>query len=254
MLSFGAHGLETVEGFIPGATHAGFVAVEEAQSAGLGGGFECGSKASGLVDILEFLGDLLLLAIHDEVKGGRLDGPEPVLTPFGGGHLLDEQVLGGQRVPVPVVLRYRRSGGHDHFHLVGFQRYELRDADGRLVVRDHKLGYCLGDRRSVGGERPRFTGNCGRGNPRALEVEQGLSPGFADPYASDLGGQALDVSGLPAGEYVLVNVANPLRALRESAYGDDAASVRFVLARPPAPAGIAFVQVLATCRSEQCPA
>ena len=164
------------------------------------------------------------------------------------------QVLGGERVPVPVVLRYRRSGGHDHFHLVGFQRYELRDADGRLVVRDHKLGYCLGDRRSVGGERPRFTGNCGRGNPRALEVEQGLSPGFADPYASDLGGQALDVSGLSAGEYVLVNVANPLRALRESAYGDDAASVRFVLARPPAPAGIAFVQVLATCRSEQCPA
>jgi lysyl oxidase len=164
------------------------------------------------------------------------------------------QVLGRQRVPVPVVLRYRRSGGHDHFHLAGFQRYELRDAGGRLVAHDHKLGYCLGDRRSVGGERPRFTGNCGRGAPRALEIEQGLSPGFADPYASDLGGQALDVSGLPAGEYVLVNVANPERALRESAYGDDAASVRFLLARPPAPAGIAFVQVLATCRSVQCPA
>src|SRR3954447_774144 len=162
------------------------------------------------------------------------------------------QLLGARRVPVPVALRYRRSGGHEHFHLVGFQRYELRDATGRLIARDRKVGYCLGDRRAVGGERPRWTGNCGRGTPGSLQVAQGLSPGFADPYASDLDGQSFDVTGLPPGEYVLVNVANPVRALRESSYADDAASVRFVLARPPAPAGIAFVQVLATCRSLRC--
>ncbi|MDX6477334.1 MAG: hypothetical protein QOH95_2845 [Gaiellaceae bacterium] len=162
------------------------------------------------------------------------------------------QVLGARRVPVHVALRYRRSGGHDHFHLVGFQRYELRDGSGHLLARDHKAGYCLGDRRPAGGERPRWTGSCGRGRPGALQIAQGLSPGFADPYASDLGGQSLDVTGLPAGEYVLVNLANPSRALRESAYGDDAASVRFVLGRPPAPAGIAFVQVLETCRSARC--
>ena len=34
----------------------------------------------------------------------------------------------------------------------------------------------------------------------------------------------------------------------EPAYDDDAAAVRFVLTRPPAPAGIAFVRVLASCR------
>jgi hypothetical protein len=163
------------------------------------------------------------------------------------------QLVGTRPVPVSVELHYRRSGGHDHFHLVGFERYELRDGVGRLVARDRKVGFCLGDRRSVGGERPHWLGTCGRGSPRALRIEQGLSPGFADPYASDLGGQSLDVSGLPAGEYVLVNVVNPTRALRESDYGDDVASVRFALARPPAPAGIAFVQVLATCRSARCP-
>jgi len=162
------------------------------------------------------------------------------------------QLLGARQVPVPVTLRYRRSGGHEHFHLVGFQRYELRDATGRLIARDHKVGFCLGDRRPVGGIRPRWTGNCGRGTPGALQIAQGLSPGFADPYASDLGGQSFDVTGLPPGEYVLVNIANPVRALRESSYADDAASVRFVLARPPAPAGIAFLQVLASCRSARC--
>jgi len=162
------------------------------------------------------------------------------------------QLVGAQKLRVAVTLRYRRSGGHEHFHLVGFQRYELRDGTGRLIARDHKVGFCLGDRRPVGGTRPRWTGSCGRGAPGALQVAQGLSPGFADPYASDLGGQSFDVTGLPQGEYVLVNIANPERTLRESTYADDVSSVRFALARPPAPAGIAFVQVLATCRSARC--
>ena len=164
------------------------------------------------------------------------------------------QLLGGHRVPVAVGVRYRSSGGHDHFHLVGFQRYELRDAEDRLIARDRKVGYCLGDRRPAGGERARCTGYCGRGSPNALRIAQGLSPGFADPYASDLGGQSFDVTGLPPGEYVLVNLANPAGVLQESSYDDDAASVRFLLTRPPAPAGIAFVQVLATCRAARCPA
>jgi Lysyl oxidase len=163
------------------------------------------------------------------------------------------QVVGARQLPVRVALRYRRSGGHEHFHLVGFQRYELRSANGRLLARDRKVGYCLGDRRPVAAERPRWIGSCGRGTPGALRIVQGLSPGFADPYASDLGGQSFDVTGLPAGEYVLVNRANPARLLHESSYDDDTAAVRFLLARPPAPAGIAFVQVLATCRSERCP-
>jgi hypothetical protein len=164
------------------------------------------------------------------------------------------QVLGAERLPVQVAVRYRRSGGHDHFHLVGLQRYELRDGRGGLLARDHKAGYCLGDRVAVvRGVHARWIDSCGRDRPRALRVAQGLSPGFADPYAADLAGQSVDVSGLPPGEYELVNVVNPARVFRESDYGDDAASVRFVLARPPAPAGIAFVRVLAICRSARCP-
>jgi Lysyl oxidase len=164
------------------------------------------------------------------------------------------QVVGTRRLLLRVTLAYRRSGGHDHFHLVGFQRYELRDAHGDLVALDHKVGYCLGDRRPVSSARPRWTGSCGRGRPHALQIAQGLSPGFADPYASDLGGQSFDVTSLQAGVYELTNVVNPDRVFRESSYADDGGSVRFVLAHPPAPAGIAFVQVLATCRAARCPA
>jgi hypothetical protein len=164
------------------------------------------------------------------------------------------QLVGTRRLPLRVTVAYRRSGGHDHFHLVGFQRYELRNARGDVIALDHKVGYCLGDRRSLSGGRPRWIGTCGRGRPRALRIEQGLSPGFADPYASDLGGQSFDVTSLPAGDYELTNIVNPDRVFRESSYADDGGSVRFVLARPPAPAGIAFVQVLATCRAPRCPA
>jgi hypothetical protein len=174
--------------------------------------------------------------------------------PHAGAPFQSFQVVGANRLPLRVTLAYRRSGGHDHFHLVGFQRYELRSARGDVLALDHKVGYCLGDRRSLSGARPLWTGSCGRGRPRALQIAQGLSPGFADPYASDLGGQSFDVTSLPGGEYELTNEVNPDRVFRESSYADDGGSVRFVLTRPPAPAGIAFVQVLATCRAARCPA
>lgn len=169
------------------------------------------------------------------------------------GRFTTSQVLGSRRLRVDIEVRYRRSGGHDHFHLLDFERYELRDSAGRLVAHDDKAGYCLGDRLPIASARPRWTGSCGRDRPAALSVAQGISPGFADPYGSDLAGQAIDVTGLAAGEYVLVNVVNPTRALHESSYADDGAAVRFVLTRPPAPAGIAFVRVLATCRAVLCP-
>jgi hypothetical protein len=157
-------------------------------------------------------------------------------------------------VPLPLQIEYRRSGGHEHFHLLAFERYELRSTRGRVLLRDHKAGYCLEDRLKLVTKAgpPRWTGSCGRGRPGALALSQGISPGYADPYDATLDGQSLDITGLAPGVYVLVNLVNPIRTLRESRYDDDAASVRFILAKPPAPAGIAYVRVLATCRSDSC--
>jgi Lysyl oxidase len=153
------------------------------------------------------------------------------------------------------MLRYERAETHAHWHLLGFERYELRSPDGATVVTARKAGFCLGDRydarRSVhlDGEpdEPRWTEECGRGDPGLRAVEEGISVGYGDDYAPYLEGQYVDVTGLPAGRYVLVHLANPGRALREASYGNNAASVALRLTA-------SSVEILARCPdSAGCP-
>jgi hypothetical protein len=133
-------------------------------------------------------------------------------------------------------LRYVRSSDHEHWHLLGFERYELWRG-GRLLVRDRKTGFCLYDRLSVvGTERtpPRYLRECGRRQPRARSVREGISEGHADAYDPWLEGQSLDVRGLPAGVYTLVQRVNADRLLRESRYDNDVSRVRIRLTRTSA--------------------
>ena len=55
----------------------------------------------------------------------------------------------------------------------------------------------------------------------------GLTQFFADgdDYTPLLDGQYLDVTGVPAGLYELVHWVNPGRELKESSYGNNAASI-----------------------------
>ena len=56
-------------------------------------------------------------------------------------------------------LRYTYSPTHTHWHLLDFQRYELRTLDDELVVRDRKSGFCLADHYGLARRRVvRFTG------------------------------------------------------------------------------------------------
>jgi hypothetical protein len=150
-------------------------------------------------------------------------------------------------------LRFVVSETHRHWHLLGFERYELRSPDGRSVGRDRKTGFCLGDRYDthsdsrIPGEPPRavWTQECGRGQVGRLRILEGLSPGFGDDYVPLLEGQFIDVTGLPPGRYVLVHSTNPARDLRESSYANNAASALLELGRDKR--GRATVAVLATC-------
>jgi Lysyl oxidase/WD40-like Beta Propeller Repeat len=132
-------------------------------------------------------------------------------------------------------LRYTRESTHSHWHLLDFQRYELRDASGRVLVRDRKSGFCLADhyglaRRAVAIFRgARFLGNCAAFDPTALAVEQGTSPGYTDLYPAHFHGQNLELRGIPAGTYVLVHRANPGELLEELDYANNAASLRIRL-------------------------
>jgi len=150
-------------------------------------------------------------------------------------------------------LRFIVSATHRHWHLLGFERYELRTPGGEAVGRDRKTGYCLGDRYDadsgsrIRGEPRRavWTQECGRGQRGRLRISEGISPGFGDDYVPLLEGQFIDVTGLPPGRYVLIHRANPANDVRESSYANNAASALLELGRDGQ--GSATVTVLATC-------
>ena len=163
---------------------------------------------------------------------------------------------GGARVyPRSGSMRYTFSPTHIHWHYLDFVRYELRRAsDFKLVVRDYKTGFCLGDHYGVAGRArvppPRFNGNCGQGRPELLEVEQGNSVGYSDKYPSYYHGQYVELTRAPAGLYVLVHRANPRRLLRELDYGNNASSVLIRLTRR---GGRPAIRVLRVCqRTDRC--
>jgi hypothetical protein len=153
------------------------------------------------------------------------------------------------------VLRYTWSSTHTHWHLIHFERYELRRAsDFALVGRDRKSGFCLADHygttRRLRPTRPFFLGNCAQGVPGARTVEQGSSVGYTDRYPAHFHGQNVDLSGIPAGLYLLVHRANPDRWLRERNFDNNTASVRLRLTRS---GGAPRVRVLRSCEgSERC--
>ena len=132
-------------------------------------------------------------------------------------------------------LRYTPESTHSHWHLLNFQRYELRTPDGELVVRDRKSGFCLADHYGLARRRVAvfrggtFYGNCAASNPGALSVEQGTSIGFTDLYPAHFHGQNLELRGVAAGIYVLVHRANPTLQLEEIDYTNNAASLRIRL-------------------------
>jgi hypothetical protein len=149
-----------------------------------------------------------------------------------------DQVIDREAAPRVVVeavgqLRYARSPDHEHWHLLGFERYELRrPGSRRAIVEDRKSGFCLGDRYpAAGNELPArppaavYTGRCGLERPGLLGVREGISVGYGDDYAAILEGQWLPLDGLRPGRYVLVHRVNADRSLRERSYGNNAASL-----------------------------
>ena len=168
--------------------------------------------------------------------------------------------VGSPRTVVPDVgrLRYVRSPDHRHWHLLGFDRYELRRADsGETVVADRKSGFCLGDRYPVRTRvvpaqpaEPVYRSRCGLDRSSLLSIREGISPGYGDDYAANLEGQYLPLSGLRPGRYVLVHRVNADRRILESGYDNNASSL---LLRLRLRGGPPRVRVLAVCPdTEHC--
>jgi aldose sugar dehydrogenase len=185
-----------------------------------------------------------------EIEGNRLNAGEPRVM------RADQLVVtaGGSRDRITDVgeLHFVTSSDHDHWHLRGFDRYELRAAGtGRPLVRDRKSGFCLGDRYRVvtrvvtdAAAQPAYTGNCGPGDPTLTHVVEGVSVGYGDIYPAYLEYQDLPLDGLPDGRYVLVHEVNADRSLRETTYANNASSL---LLRLRWRGGTPTLRVLASC-------
>jgi hypothetical protein len=130
--------------------------------------------------------------------------------------------------------RYTNSPPHHHWHLMRFDSFELRDLDGRTLVRDRKSGFCLADHWGIApgrwpGRRPHFLGDCEQYHPEATRVVMGTTPGYTDRYPAFFHGQNVDITGVRAGTYDLLHRVNAAMQLHELRYDNDAASVRIRL-------------------------
>jgi lysyl oxidase len=140
----------------------------------------------------------------------------------------------GPRTMIPRAghLRYVRSPDHQHWHLLGFDRYELRRPGGGAVVRDRKSGFCLGDRyevttRALPAKAPEkvYRSRCGLSRPELFGIREGISVGYGDDYDANLEGQYLPLRKLRSGRYVLVHEVNADRKLHETSYANNSASL-----------------------------
>jgi hypothetical protein len=191
------------------------------------------------------------------VDGRRLGPAQPTMD-------ADQMILrtGGPRSVVRRVgkLRYVRSADHQHWHLLGFDHYELRRPGSTgAVVRDRKTGFCLGDRYQVTtrelpakAPQPVYTSRCGLERPGLSAVREGISVGYGDDYSANLEGQYLPLDGLRPGRYVLVHEVNADRRLVETSYDNNASSALLRLRRRH---GVPRIRILAVCQTTaQCPA
>ncbi|MBV8932685.1 MAG: lysyl oxidase [Kutzneria sp.] len=171
---------------------------------------------------------------------------------------------------------YEPAPAHVHWHLLNFERFQLRTQSGDALVTDRKNGFCLGDRyapadadmlayRARDDDSPEgklhtfLVGNmCGHADPNALDVTEGISVGSGDDYKYDVDFQWLDITKVPSGVYTVVNTVNPDHTLIESDYNNDssslAISIRWPTRKDGLDAALPVVSVLRSCPGrERCP-
>lgn len=141
----------------------------------------------------------------------------------------------------PAGAYYEPAETHEHWHLLGFEYFQLRKPDGETIVTDRKNGFCLGDRYDLDDElahRPDDPASpagllaqsldghmCEHHNPAALNVMFGISVGSGDDYKHEVDFQWLELTHVPSGVYDVVNVVNSDRMLLEKDYSNNASSI-----------------------------
>lgn len=105
--------------------------------------------------------------------------------------------------------------GHEHMHFDAFERYRLLDADGQIVASSDKVSFCLRDSIRVQvGERP--SGVFIEAGDTCGVRQQAINPGFGDHYDQFLPDQWIDITGVPAGDYIVEITVDPENLILEA--------------------------------------
>jgi hypothetical protein len=101
---------------------------------------------------------------------------------------------------------------HGHYHFGQFTTYRLLNQSGGVVLEGRKIGFCLED-------TVKWDPNAGA--RRYGCSYQGIQRGWADRYTYNVPCQFLDITGVPAGSYILDMTVDPLNLIPELNEGNN---------------------------------
>jgi hypothetical protein len=120
----------------------------------------------------------------------------------------------GYSVLKPGAEIYYAGDGHDHWHVeeVVVSRLTAMPGTTAQARKGRKLNFCLVDSSKMNTDVPPnqapFPHYFGCGNSASQSVTMGISVGWGDIYGPELAYQAVDVTGLPVGNYKLCATVN----------------------------------------------
>lgn len=122
---------------------------------------------------------------------------------------------------------WHETHGHMHFNDFAIYTLDAVNAPGASQRTSAKTTFCIIDTTRMKGfknapRKPVYTA-CGA-------AVQGMSVGWGDTYGYWLAGQAVDVTGLPDGDYILTIKVDPKDRIIETNDGDNISTVRLRLA------------------------
>ncbi|MBK7997586.1 MAG: hypothetical protein IPK15_02330 [Verrucomicrobia bacterium] len=114
---------------------------------------------------------------------------------------------------------------HGHYHFSDFADYRLVNSAGQQVAIGLKSGFCLED-------VSRFDTTTGSAIARYDCQNQGIQRGWADVYSRNLPCQWVDITGVPAGLYMLEIEVNPIGRLPERTRTNNVTRMSLVIDGP----------------------
>ena len=134
---------------------------------------------------------------------------------------------------------YYAGDGHNHWHIKDFDAYELYNKNGTKLKEGEKHGYCFEDNTSYRGwpgssAHPASPANpvynpdnvCGVGQPSTTSIKHGLSVGWGDTYPASLPDQAINITSIPDGTYVVKVTADWQNFWKETNENNNSASAQ----------------------------